>query len=648
MTVQRNKYAWWLPRLFLLLGWTVSFFPQSVLAETPDFWEQLFGPADVTAISGNGGLTVGVNAFGRLSSCQWPSPGGNDQLSYRTVSRDLPNFGVKPEHGAQWAIRTDQGVFWLAGAPWQTEQHYASDASTEIVTISRLPDSPLTATQHLFVCAKRDVLVWRLHIAGVKDAPKMYWYANFTPCTRQLPEIPIADWMLDGLNDFAVFAAPDTKTIYHFRPEKPSAADWERAGRLAARKAPAPEWDAFAEGVWIGYAGSSPFRTFQCGEEYSETGVLPQIETGHLKEDSCATGQCHSAIELIPQPEKEGFTAELFVAFGHNRDQVDAGLRHARKQGCRQLEQDTQNHWMQWLAEGGITGNPPEGDARTRALLTIIQCMDRETGGIVRSPITQPPWAMDSARYGAWVTLALDCAGYHGLAEKHTRFYLDTLRSSSKPGLPKGSMPAAVSTNQAEFLPHIILETDSPAWLLGSVWHHVQSLDIAERPRYLKSIWQDLVSVTRFLSDWSQVRVNAPLPVFQPALCRDGRGLLSVLHAYMGMTAAARMAELLHNDEASEWAARAQELEAQVQFHCLNNPGPLPLPPYYAYWLEGIVPRDDQTSWQLWDAEVQSGELCVPLKDIRHATEHFLTGYGEPSYPDSWRAALQLIAAAAH
>ncbi len=648
MILHKNTGPLTWPRIIKVAYCLGLLFSLNTSAAPPDFGEQVFGPADVTAISGNGGLTVGVNAFGRLSSCQWPSPGGNDQLSYRTLSRDLPNFGVKPEHGAQWAIRTGQGLFWLTGAPWQTEQHYASEASTEIVTISRLPDSPLAATQHLFVCAQRDVLVWRLHIAGVKEAPKIYWYANFTPCTRQLPEIPLAGWMLDALNDFAVFAAPETKTLYHFRPEKPGASDWERARQPAVRKAPAPEWDAFGEGAWIGCAGARPFRAFQCGEDNSETGALPQIETGHLAGNPGAAGHCHFAIELEPRPEDDGFTVELFVAFGKNRDQVDAGLRHARKQGYRQLEQDTRSRWAQWLAEGGVTGGPQEGDSRARALLTIIQCMDRETGGIVRSPISQPPWAMDSARYGAWITLALDGAGYPGLAEKHIRFYLDTIRSSSKPGLPKGSMPAAVSPRREDFLPHIVLETDSAAWLLGSVGHHVQSLDSAERPRYLKSIWKEVVSVTRFLSDWSQTRGNAPLPVFQPALCRDGRAILSVLHAYMGMTAAARMAELLHNDEASEWAARAQELEAQVQFYCLNNPGPLPLPPYYAYWLEGIVPRDDQASWQIWDAEVQSGELCAPLKDILHSAEKFRTESGEPPYPDSWHAALQLIAATVH
>ncbi|HPO14101.1 MAG TPA: hypothetical protein PLI09_11700 [Candidatus Hydrogenedentes bacterium] len=628
--------------IFIVLYFFIS---PVTAAQTTDPWEQLFGPADVSAVSGNGGLTIGVNSFGRLTSCRWPSPGGNDQLGYRAFSRDLPNLGVRPEDGAQWAFQTDQGLFWLTGPPWQTEQHYASDVSSEIITVSQLPDTPVVATQQLFACTERDVLVWRVHLAGLKTPPRIYWFANFTPCTRQLPELPITDWLLDPLNDFSVFADPENQAIYHFRPDNPSSSDWERARQLAARKAPPQEWYAFGEGIWIGYAGLTPLRAFQCSVDLSPDAPLSQIKSGHLSGTPSAVGQCQSAIELEPRQDQYGYTAEVVAAFGKNRDHVDTALKFARERGYDPLRRNMEIHWSAFLEEASLDGAGESDLGRRRALLIIAQSMDRETGAIVRAPITQPPRAMDSARDGAWMTLALDLAGLHALAEQHLRFYLPAIRSVSKASAPKGSLPMASCANHTEAVPGVILETGEAAWWLSSVWKHAQLLPPEHRLSLLTSLWKDILPVSRFLSEWTQPVAGAPLPTFQSDTCRDSRQILSILHAYMGMTAASNIAQTLNKDESGDWITNARDLEAQIQFHCLNYPEPLNIPPHFAYWLDGIVPRDEQNPWEIWDVEIQAGGLCAPLREVTFPCDDFLNDPAPTPFPDTWRAAMRFIAA---
>lgn len=645
MSLQQPRCPVICPQLVVIAALLFFFILTTTAAETPDPWEHLFGPTDVSAISGNGGLTIGVNSSGRLTSCRWPSPGGNDQLSYRTVARGLPNFGVSPEHGAQWAIQTDQGLFWLTGPPWQTEQHYASNISSEIITVSHLPDTPVVATQQLFACTERDVLVWRLHLTGLKTPPRIYWFANFTPCTRQLPELPIADWLLDPLNDFAVFAAPENQAIYHFRPANPSSSDWARARQLSARSAPPQEWYAFGEGIWIGYAGLTPLRAFQCGTDASPDAPISQIESGHLAGIPSATGLCQSAIEFEPRQDQHEYTAEVVAAFGKTRDHVDTALKFARERGYDTLRQNMEIRWAAFLKEASLDGVEENDFGRCRALLTIAQSMDRETGAIVRAPITQPPRAMDSARGGAWITHALDLAGLHTLAEQHLRFYLPAIRSASKGGAPKGSLPIASCANHAEALPGVILETGEAAWWLSSLWKHAQIMPPEHRLSLLTSLWNDILPVSHFLSEWTKPVDGAPLPAFHANICRDSRQILSSLHAYMGMTAAANIAQTLNKDESNEWTAYARELEAQIQFHCLNYPEPLTIPAHFAYWLDGIVPRDEGNPWEIWDVEIQTGEACAPLREITFPHDGFMNDPVPAPFPDAWRAAMRFIAA---
>ena len=57
--------------------------------------EAVFGSADVQSCSGNGGLTVCANDYGRVTVCRWPSPSYFGQLRYRTHASAAAELGSK-------------------------------------------------------------------------------------------------------------------------------------------------------------------------------------------------------------------------------------------------------------------------------------------------------------------------------------------------------------------------------------------------------------------------------------------------------------------------------------------------------------------------------------------------------------------------
>lgn len=613
--------------------------------DTLDRWEAIFGPPDVSRISGNGGLTVGVNSQGRITSCRWPSPGYHDQLTYRTISRSLPELGVPPWHGLQWAVRLDNSVIWLHDTQ-DPIQAYAGDGSTVIESRCCLRPG-IYALQSLFVHPDKDLLVTRLEIADIAESPHAYWFANLTPCTRLIPELPLRDWAFDALNDFAVIADQERHIVYHFRPERIGSSDWARARDLADRNAPIQEWTAFGDGVWIGWAPEATWQGIQCATDESPEAADAQIARGKLDGRQCAVGACHSVIEPVTMRSGNAWETTLFLAFGRNQEQVTSLITYAREKGYTKLRDETETYWAAWLAKRGLSPRTPLCAVRSRALLTLAQATDRITGAVVYAPITQPPLAVDCPRLGAWITLALDLSGDHDAAERHLRFYLNALRGENRRPKPRGSLAAAYFTDGSEAVPHPILDAEAVAWMLSSVWRHSRSLEPGSGLTYLASVWKPVSIAADFLAEWTDSGGGPPFPSFDPAVLRDRRSSVQLLHSFMGLASAMNIAAALGENQIDDWSRRCRELEEQIRAHFAHDPKPLPLDLTTPYWLKEIVPVNREVNWDIWDATIEAEGESRPMRYVPFPASAILAQASDTdSFPDTYRAALRLIAAA--
>lgn len=598
----------------------------------------LFGSSDVTALSGNGGLTVGVNPFGRVSLCKWPSPGYSNQVRYRTRAVELVDGstggGAGPTpltgDGLMWGVRVGGRTLWLRGGPWKTRQEYARVDSAAIRTYAECTAPPLAVMQEIFVHAAQDLLASRIEVRGAKEAPALYWYANFSPCTRVLPEIPLTDWLCDTLNDFAVFTPDEGKTLHHFRPRNPGARQWAAAEDFAAAPSNAAEF-AFEDGVWIAAASPNDVAGFQCGLDNAASSALAQAEAGSLDGQPAAAGQCHSIMELAPQREADVYTASVFIAFAENKTQAEEILRDALAQGYDALREETEAHWKTRLASARLpsaAGSEVLASCR-RDLLTLIQCMDRDTGAIVRSPVVQPPYALDWPWAGAWITLALDTAGYHDLAGAHALFYTTVSRNEGKPGKPYGSLPAAAYANGAEGLPHLVLDTEATAWALASYWRHAGYLEEPRQLNFLSKTWDAARRGGDFLVNWVDSRNREPLHSFDVEAWCDRRSTRLLLTHFMGIDSAIKIAEALAQELPPAWSRYKTDLEIRIRLRIAEG--------------------------QLAPLSATRSNTAGEILAAKAITQKSLPGYyndrlpplgAPPPFPDALHAALHFIAAA--
>ena len=535
--------------------------------------EEIYGPRDLAMVSGIGRLTVGVNGRGRISLCKWPSPGYNDQISYRVRAAGPSGREVDPGHGLQWGIRMDGELVWMNDPRWEIGQRYDAPSNTIMVTEARWSESDVVVTQHVSVLPLRDVFVSELEVSGAASPPQLYWFANFTPCTRHLPELPVADWLLDDLNDFAAFSDGDEGVVVHFRPERPGREDWERAERLSKSAARADQWRSFRDGTWIAYRGSGVFQAAHCG-----SGAVTPAEAVSLLRDvagraSAATGDCYSVAEIIPEKKSDHYRASVAVAFGESYGQVKELLDDLAEMDAADLFRETADFQRRLLklAKYPETENQRISDYLQRAQLTILASRDSITGSIVRSPAIQPPLARDWPRYGAWMIHAMDHAGGLNVAESHIKFYLSNVRSTYARGKPMGSLPSSTYTDGVEASPHFLVDDEAVAWLLWAISEHGGFLPEGRRNDFFESIWEPVVLCTDFLADWKDSRRGAPLWAEDPISLRDTKTRERLFASKLGLDGAIDVATAIGRTPPESWLDRQRQIDNLVRGLALDR-----------------------------------------------------------------------------
>jgi len=589
---------------------------------------------DVTHLAGNGGLTVGVEPTGAVTVCRWPSPGSPNQLD--------------AVEGLKWGIVAGDDVVWLPEASWQVTQHYEPADTAIIRTAATLPEAPLAVTREVFVHPERDVLVDTVTVRGLEQPPAMYWVADFSPCTTAISGWPVADW-LSANRDFAAFTPDAGKTVHHFRPRKPGSAQWARAARLAADPATDADGSGFDPGVWAAYASANEVAGFQCGVAGARSSALEQARSKRLAGDVAAVGACNSAVALVPKATAGGFTATVLTAFGADRNEAEAALAFGLARGRDALATDTRAYWQDWLGRASLpaTADPETQAVCRRGLLTIALATDRQTGAIVRSPASLP-LALDWPRHGAWMTLALDMAGYHDRAEKHTRFYCDAVRDRGRRGAPMGSLPAALYADGADALPHLVLEADAGAWVLASFWRHAAWLDLAQRRAYLEGVWQTIERATAFIGHWSDGRNREPLHSFDAGAGKDLRSTSLLLTAFMGVDSALRMTDALNRSIREDWQRRRRELLGLISIHCVDfQTKQWKAADVLPFWCAEFAEMDIPSWDPVMEARQEEVDTTDPLAVAEAASDAALLWQGDPDRLEGLKPLLQPATASA-
>ena len=562
---------------------------------------QFVESANILGVCGNGRLTIGVNRTGGLSSFRWPSPAGHDQLRYTAPAIEEAQKQPTPQ-GAWWAFSINGQVQLLS-------QNQSPQSTPGVLHSTHARQGVGQASQRLFVHSARDLLALRLSIHADSE-PRIFWYQNFAPTLRQIPQLPVGDWLADATNDFAAFAGRNG-AAYQFRPEGVDAGVRTKAQDLARKHARDEDWGKLGAGVWLAATGALPPKAVYSGNEEKPDAAFHSVVQGQ-RFGVTALGACDTGLELSVEKMPENvWTATVFIAAGATKASVDATLAEAREAGFDRLQAETETHWKAQLAAAS-------SPAQAASLHTLSVATDAATNLTVRVPITQPPLALVDAQSSAWIAWARREAGQTEPAGQQALLAARTVRLEDGEH-PRGSMPLATYLDGVPAAPAFLNNLEQNAFFLGGLWQHARQLPPEAVAPYLEPARPAFTAAADFLVAWTHGLDGRPLHAFDPRVLHDRRTDQHIALALVGLQCARNLTAALTGPENEAWRTRERAFEAFVlQAQVRHQADPtfawdIDLPT--ALWLQAILEEPSK----LWDLPVQTPDGTVSLRTLTWA-----------------------------
>ena len=558
----------------LLLAISAGFVPAPVArAQTPAVCEdesaptpETFGPTDINAVTGNGRLTVGLNADATISVLKWPTPSYYDQVRYRTTDRTEPRMGAGRNEGSFLGIAWRRSgaerwnFSWLR--TWRSSQRFASPDGDTVVTRFTDRESGLIVTLRDVVAHDRDVLVRHVDLDRRGGSPaartRVIAFANFNPVFSKAANSPTEDWCTEDDNDDGARFSRKVDAIVA-----------ERSGTDAST--------GEASSVGLAMAFSRPSTQHQVGVDVYATGgggrsAYDDAQDGRLRGDREAAGQTDAALSRSVSPEGE---VTVLIAGGRDAEQALDKIEAARRRSGGASLRSKDAWWRRWQEGTRIPDGPPAVvRLGKRALITARQNTAR-SGLIVTSLATQAPLGLDWVRDGAYLNRMLDIDGKTGLVTRHNVRYADLQATAVDKPPGAGSTPAGnwAQNHYADgvaggTIPYAIDTTGLGIWTLWD--HYARTADRG----YLLDVYEGIQRAAHYLTD------DAPLGCRDPATglqCTANEGdnetpsrtLVGAQAAWLGLDAAARAATVLNTeisqDNAGRWRARRNEIADAIR-----------------------------------------------------------------------------------
>ena len=571
-----------------------------------DFIERIFGPTDINGVVGNSAMAAALSAKGNLTVLRWPSPGYCDQMGYLTISRDLERMGARPNAGSFAGLylvdRDGVGTMtWIVDDEWKRSQSYLGDDSDVLVTVYVSDSFGMEVTERTFVLPGRDVLVRNFRVAGRQGSrvvgARFFYFENFDPCLRIIPELPIADWALDGLNDYALLYTRLRDAIVHFRPGRiPDEAVVGAGGQVAIDSLAEGLDRRFGNGVYIALGADRQSAGHQCGRQDARVGFLPwrpqdpyyDSRDGSLRGRSIYTGDGAGALAWDLGPGGVGEVTVYIAAAGRARAALDL-LEEARAEDLEVHLTETEAWWADWIGRARLpdTEDPAILRISKRALISVRNGYDASTGAIVASLSTQPPYAQDWPRDGSFVNYALDLAGYADMVTAHNFFYADSQRKRSGLARPQGTWSMCHYSEGTEAAPAVAFEIDGVGLAAWSMWEHARFItDPAERASYLETIYPSIRLAAEAIVRCRDPRNGLECRYFSEAALGFVQDLYGAAAERLGLRSAVEAGEAVGEDAGllGQWRARLDELESAI-FTEFDD--------YYVWWPLPVLAYDD-------------------------------------------------------
>ena len=453
-------------------------------------------------------MTVCVQPDGNLRSLYWPRLGYAEQMK-----EALAGIFVGPPH--------DGKFLWLDANGWDISQKYRGHSN---IIETRYSGNGLKISKSTFVDPRFDAFVTVYNASASHDDVK-----NVNLLIYQDPELEETMW-----GDATFYDATHDSVIQY---------------RMS---------------TYFAFGAVEKSTSHQCGIDGGSNDARIDCVDGRLENSDAALYRgrrgVNSALAYHIGDVSAGKSRSLcyIMTAGRDRERAVVLLETARSMGARSLTARCASHWSASVKKrGNGTAGPIHGLVE-RSILALLLLCDKETGGIIACPSTDPDYRYVWPRDAFYVALALDRSGYHDQAE---RFYLWCRAAQDRSGV----------LHQRYFSsPELIGPAWGPAWgeeideTASVLWGMVEHLRLTRDRGFLSAVWPFISQAAWYLvsSVDHSGKVKATMNLWEE---KPSRHIYSAVTVAAGLKAASDAAnEMSYASEARRWGLASESVKKHL------------------------------------------------------------------------------------
>ncbi len=509
-------------------------------------------------ILGNGTVLAAFDDRLQMRDLYFPYVGMEDHTTFGTMHR----LGVFVE---------GKGFAWTTDDSWQITLGYKTDT---LVAESKLTNEKLGIAMTVEDCVHpvHNILMRRFLVHSLDDQEKIvkiFFHHDFHIYG-------------DNQKDTA-FYEPYTNSVIHYRQTRYFLIGGETSN---------------PEECFIGHAGGaydsvlhSMKRVGSCGISSFSVGkanyrgylgTWKDAEDGVLAQNTIEQGSVDStvAIHSIVPPHTETEVV-MWLCLGTTLDEVVKLQQVILEETPERLMRNTANYWKSWVHKSTDDfGSLSAGsiDLYKRSLMMIRTHADNHGGIVAAADSDIMAFNRDTYTYvwprdGAFVSLALDEAGYSEVAR---RFFEFCERVQSPDGYmlhkynPDGSVGSSWHPWFRDGEAQLPLQEDETSLVLYALNKHFEKTQDFE---FLQNMYETFIrKAAQFLCDFREEATGLPLPSYD--LWEEHRGVFTYTTATViaGLQAAAHMSQMLgHVTHSEHYHNVADEMKQALLFHLFDE-----------------------------------------------------------------------------
>ncbi len=527
------------------------------------------------AVTGNGNLLACMNHNNLLEDLYFPYVGMEDHIDF--------------QHWHRVGVHVDNKFSWLTDSSWDHSTKYLPET---LVTdaVSRNEELLIRLDFNDFVYHSENLFMRKVKIrneANYDREVKMYFNQDFH--------------LYGDKQQDTAFYEPEFKAMVHYRKRR----------------------YFWISGMQDGKAGVDSFTTGK-SEYRGLEGTWKDAEDGHLHEHAIEQGSVDSTVEFrVPLKAMEEKVLYVWICAGKDLNDVEDMHEFILHEGPEKLLKNTINYWISWVnkeTEKDLQVDPDLLKEYKQSLLIVRTQIDNRGAIIAANDSDIMKFNKDTYTYmwprdGAWVSIALDRAGYGEITKRFFQFCADTMTHEGyllhkyNPDESVGSSWHAWYKNGEMQMP---IQEDETAIVTYALWNHWQHYKDIE---FIQEMYEPLIRAAgNFMSHFVDEKTGLPLPTYD--LWERERGIFAYTAActYAGLEAAYRLSSIIgHFNHSDRYKKAAESIKEAILKHLydekegrflkrleVNSKTKEMTKDYsldasmHALWMMGVLPPDDE------------------------------------------------------